>query len=165
MDLYALDVFVITASKPNFSKSAKAMSVTQSTLSRQIRLLETELSYPLFLRKKGTRTIELTPQGKEFLTLTTKIHGLWQEALEIGHRTEADKLTVSVMKTVMSYTIPHPMQRFIEQHSDVQLQICNYYSKDALSHLTNGTIELAIIRDFLPTPGIWNAASTWSCTT
>ena len=51
MDLYALDVFVI-ASKPNFSKSAKAMSVTQSTLSRQIRLLETELSYPLFLRKK-----------------------------------------------------------------------------------------------------------------
>ena len=57
------------------------------------------------------------------------------------------------MKTVMSYTIPHPMQ------------ICNYYSKDALSHLINGTIELAIIRDFLPTPGIWNAASTWSCTT
>ena len=44
------------------------------------------------------------------------------------------------MKTVMSYTIPHLMQRFIEQHSDVQLQTCNYYSKDALSHLTNGTI-------------------------
>ena len=72
---------------------------------------------------------------------------------------------MSVIKTVMSYTIPYPMQRFIKQHSDVQLQICNYYSKDALSHLINGTIELAIIRDFLPTPGIWNAASTWSCTT
>ena len=53
MDLYALDVFVITASKPNFSKSAKAMSVTQPTLSQQIRLLETELSYPLFLHEKG----------------------------------------------------------------------------------------------------------------
>ena len=53
MDLYALDVFVITASKPNFSKSAKAMSVTQSTLSQQIRLLETVLSYPLFLHEKG----------------------------------------------------------------------------------------------------------------
>ena len=84
MDLYALDVFVITASKPNFSKSAKAMSVTQSTLSQQIRLLETELSYPLFLHEKDPRTIELTPQGKEFLTLATKIHSLWQEALEIG---------------------------------------------------------------------------------
>ena len=43
MDLYALEVFVITASKPNFSKAAKAMSVTQSTLSQQIRRLETEL--------------------------------------------------------------------------------------------------------------------------
>lgn len=154
MDLYALEVFVITASKPNFSKAAKSMSVTQSTLSQQIRRLETELGYPLFLRKKGQRTIELTPQGKEFLTLATKIHGLWQEALEIGHRTEADKLTVSVMDSVMSYTIPHLMQRFIDEHPDVQLQICNYYSRDALAHLTNGTIDLAIIRDFLPTPGI-----------
>lgn len=52
MDMYTVELFVMTASMQNFSKAADAMSVTQSTLSQQIRRLESELGYPLFTRQK-----------------------------------------------------------------------------------------------------------------
>ncbi len=65
MELRQLKYFIKTAETLNFTEAARQLFITQSTLSQQIRQLETELQVPLFDRI-GKRTY-LTEAGTEFL--------------------------------------------------------------------------------------------------
>ena len=65
MELRQLKYFVKAAETLNFSDAAKALCITQSTLSQQIRQLEQDMSTPLFLR--NSHTVTLTEAGSELL--------------------------------------------------------------------------------------------------
>ncbi len=65
MELRQLKYFIKTAETLNFTEAARQLFITQSTLSQQIRQLETELQVQLFDRI-GKRTY-LTEAGTEFL--------------------------------------------------------------------------------------------------
>ena len=65
MELRQLKYFVKSAEYLNFSEAAKPLFITQSTLSQQIKQLECELGFTLFLR--NSRHISLTEAGEEFL--------------------------------------------------------------------------------------------------
>lgn len=65
MELRQLKYFVKSAEYLNFSVAAKHLYITQSTLSQQIKQLEFELGFELFLR--NSRHISLTEAGEEFL--------------------------------------------------------------------------------------------------
>lgn len=65
MELRQLKYFVKSAEFMNFSVAAKHLYITQSTLSQQIKQLELELGFELFLR--NSRHISLTEAGEEFL--------------------------------------------------------------------------------------------------
>lgn len=62
--------FVKSAEYLNFSVAAKHLYITQSTLSQQIKQLEFELGFELFLR--NSRHISLTEAGEEFLPFARK---------------------------------------------------------------------------------------------
>ncbi len=65
MNLQQLRYFCSIADRNNFTRAAKDMSVTQSTLSHAINELEKELNAPLFNR--SGRNITLTPFGQVLL--------------------------------------------------------------------------------------------------
>ena len=70
MELRQLKYFVKSAEYLNFSVAAKHLFITQSTLSQQIKQLEYELGFELFLR--NSRHIQLTEAGEEFLPFARK---------------------------------------------------------------------------------------------
>lgn len=70
MELRQLKYFVKSAEYLNFSVAAKHLYITQSTLSQQIKQLEFELGFELFLR--SSRHISLTEAGEEFLPFARK---------------------------------------------------------------------------------------------
>ncbi len=70
MELRQLKYFVKSAEYLNFSEAAKHLYITQSTLSQQIKQLEFELGFALFLR--NSRHIVLTEAGEEFLPFAIK---------------------------------------------------------------------------------------------
>ena len=70
MELRQLKYFVKSAEYLNFSVAAKHLYITQSTLSQQIKQLEYELGFELFLR--NSRHIQLTEAGEEFLPFARK---------------------------------------------------------------------------------------------
>ena len=70
MELRQLKYFVKSAEYLNFSVAAKHLYITQSTLSQQIKQLEFELGFELFLR--NSRHISLTEAGEEFLPFARK---------------------------------------------------------------------------------------------
>ena len=63
MELRQLKYFVKSAEYLNFSEAAKHLYITQSTLSQQIKQLEFELGFTLFLR--NSRHISLTEAGED----------------------------------------------------------------------------------------------------
>ena len=66
MELRQLRYFVSVAETLSFSEAARNLFITQSTLSQQIRQLETELSTPLFVR--SSHAVALTEAGSELLS-------------------------------------------------------------------------------------------------
>ena len=70
MELRQLKYFVKSAEYLNFSVAAKHLYITQSTLSQQIKQLEFELGFELFMR--NSRHISLTEAGEEFLPFARK---------------------------------------------------------------------------------------------
>lgn len=69
MELRQLRYFVKAAETLNFSEAAKALFITQSTLSQQIRQLENELDTELFHR--NSHEMSLTEAGQELLPYAT----------------------------------------------------------------------------------------------
>lgn len=71
MEIRQLKYFVNAATTMNFTDAARLSNVAQSTLSQQIRQLETELDVPLFHRQG--KHVQLTADGKLFLVDARRI--------------------------------------------------------------------------------------------
>lgn len=70
MDIQELRLFLHLAESCHFGKTAAAMYISPSTLSRQIQRLEESLGHPLFLR--DNRTVQLTAAGEQLKNLRRK---------------------------------------------------------------------------------------------
>ena len=74
MEIRNLMSFVQVAELGSFTKAAKVLDYSQSTVSFQIKQLEDELGYLLF--ERINHTIALTERGRELLEYAQKIHNL-----------------------------------------------------------------------------------------
>lgn len=124
MELRQLKYFVMSAEYLNFSEAAKHLYITQSTLSQQIKQLENELGFPLFLR--NSRHIILTEAGEEFLPFAQKTI---QDAEDGVQRlfdlqnVKAGTLRVGVTYSLSS-VLTEGLLRFMRQYPNVKLEIC-----------------------------------------
>lgn len=65
MTLKQMRYVIAVARYSSISEAAKKLYLTQPSLTNSIRMLETELGFPIFLR--GRNGVEITPQGQEFI--------------------------------------------------------------------------------------------------
>ncbi len=82
MEIRVLKYFLSVANYESISQAAKALHITQPTLSRQIMELEKELGTTLFSRGKRSKKIVLTPDG---LLLKKRA----QEIVDLADKTKA----------------------------------------------------------------------------
>lgn len=81
MTFLQIQYFLKTAECMNFSQAAKELYVTQPSVSRQIKQLEQELGYPLFVRTQKN-AIRLTPAGIVFQDAFSRMQTLYTRAVE-----------------------------------------------------------------------------------
>lgn len=75
-----IEIFLELVSSRNITKAAEHLFVSQSVVSTRLKNLEAELGYPLFTRSKGVREIELTRQGREFVSVAVRWRNLFEES-------------------------------------------------------------------------------------
>lgn len=120
--LNSLVPFEAAARLLSFTRAAEELSVTQSAVSRQVRLLETYLGIPLFDRV--SRTIRLTPTGVQLFRC---VH---QALLEVARTTSEIRrphgdlrVTVATTSAMASLWLLPRIGSFRRDNDDVDLRI------------------------------------------
>ena len=81
MNLKQLEAFVKVAEDGSFSKAAKALFLTQPTISAHISSLEKELNARLFVR--NTKEVSLSEDGKELYQYASQMVELEKKIEEV----------------------------------------------------------------------------------
>lgn len=145
MRIEQLQAFLAVAETGSFGQAARKCEITQSTVSRQIQALESELGLPLFHR---TAQAKLTLGGEHFLPRARKICQEWASAsreladLMAGKQPE---LCVAAIHSVCAHFLPPVLQKFCGDYPDVQLRVTALGSDRALKVLRDGLVDVAIV--------------------
>ena len=120
--LGALATFEAAARLKGFTRAAEELGVTQAAVSRQIKLLETELNTVLFVR--GHRRVDLTPAGVVLAGALTGAFDQVSEAIDSVKRpTTSNTVTVGATLGFMHFWLLPRLPGFRAAHPDVQLRL------------------------------------------
>lgn len=124
MELRQLKYFVKSAEYLNFSEAAKHLFITQSTLSQQIKQLEFELGFSLFLR--NSRHISLTEAGEEFLPFAKRTIQDAEDAVQ--RLNDLQNVKTGTLRVGVTYSLSTVLTEglidFMRSFPGIRLEIC-----------------------------------------
>lgn len=136
----------------NFSTAADELCISQSSLSKQIKALEKELSVELFSR--STRNISLTSAGKEFAIHSERIleeYGKMLCGLRDFSSRRKRSISIASIPVMNHYKVTDMISLFEKEHPDINMNITEKDGLYVLKSLENRDTDLVIIRTgFLP---------------
>ncbi|NOI72459.1 HTH-type transcriptional activator IlvY [Vibrio owensii] len=145
MNIKSLQLFIHLCDSKSFAKTAAAMHISPSALSRQIQKLEEETHQQLFLR--DNRSVELTVQGKKLLPVALKILGEWQQYQSYVKGTE-DELKGEIRlfcSVTASYShLPELISEFRIQHPFIEFKLSTGDPAQAIDKILAGEADIAI---------------------
>ncbi|WP_010095174.1 LysR family transcriptional regulator [Ornithinibacillus scapharcae] len=148
MDIKQLKTFKIAAENLNFTKTAKILNFAQSSVTSQIKALETELGISLFERI-GKR-ITLTEYGKKYKLYADKIISLMEEAeWSISEYKETTgTLIIGAQESQCTYRLPSILKEFKNRFPQVKLVFKPAHSDEIVKReLLQGNLDIAFITD------------------
>lgn len=145
MNIKSLQLFIHLCDSKSFAKTAAAMHISPSALSRQIQKLEEETHQQLFLR--DNRSVELTVQGKKLLPVALKILGEWQQYQSYIKGTE-DELKGEIRlfcSVTASYShLPELISEFRIQHPFIEFKLSTGDPAQAIDKILADEADIAI---------------------
>lgn len=149
MELRQLRYFAKTAETLNFSEAAKALFVTQSTLSQQIRQLEDELGIQLF--ERTSHTVALTEAGQELLPYA--IETLHSATSCIDRINDLKNLLAGTLKIGVTYTfipiLTETVDAFMKKYPSVKIDVCCKSMEELMELLEKREVDFVLA--FKPT--------------
>lgn len=145
MDLKSLQAFQHLANTLHFGKTADALFLSPSTLSRVIQRLEEESGSRLLIR--DNRTARLTPAGQKMLQYADTTLQSWQQLLsEIDDKNQILRGDLSFFCTVtasMSH-LPPLLERFKTQYPEVEIKLATGNPGESTKRLSEQVTDMAI---------------------
>lgn len=139
--LNALIFFEAAARHRNFTSAAAELCITQSAVSKQIRLLEESLGFELF--RRDTRQLQLTDAGKEFHSdVTAILQQLAGSVDRIRNRSDSASVTITCTQAVSHYWLFPRIARFNTDHPDITV---NIYATNDISESSCQRFDLGIL--------------------
>ena len=139
------EAFLEIVRQGSISGAAEKFFVTQPALSRRISILEEELGYTLFVRKKGSRNVELTEEGKAFLPIARKSLSLWQEATSVPSLIHRSLLSIAAVPSVSTYILSNVLRRYLRENRQSRLRSSHCHTIEGYGYIEKGTADLALV--------------------
>ncbi|WP_167516530.1 LysR family transcriptional regulator [Pseudoclavibacter terrae] len=152
-----LHAFVEVCDRGSFSSAAKALFVSQPTVSRYVSALESEVG--LRLIDRSTRTVTPTVAGRALLpaakALIAKIVDFERLVSGIGAG-ETGFLRVGTVYSLSIRVIPKLMHAWRVRHPSIEIHLSEYRHRDLVTEaVLSGDLDVG----FGPTPSPWDGQS------
>jgi len=148
--------FYYVARLRSISQAAKAINLTQSTVTLQIQSLERDLD--LKLLKRETKPLSLTVDGEEFYKIACPLMHEFEEVVEKfldkKKQEEQKNLDIAVHHIAISYLMPRIIAVFKKSNPQVKITIRNISPSEALKRLKEDQIDLAFYPNLPSEPEI-----------
>lgn len=135
----------------NLTEAAAALHTSQPGVSKQIRELEGELGFDIFVRR-GKRVIALTEPGKAVLGIIERVlqeaENLKRAAQDYSDQ-DAGGLTVATTHTQARYALPRVVAEFRRRYPRVHLTLQQGNPPQLAEMVQSGTADIAIATEAL----------------
>ncbi|UFR03992.1 LysR family transcriptional regulator [Streptomyces sp. Go40/10] len=145
MEIRHLVTFRKVAALLSFTRAAEELSYAQSSVTSQVRALETSLGVELFDRLGGR--IRLTPAGEKLLEYAEQILELVEAARAdvAGGDGPSGTLVIGTMESITSYRMPPLLEFFHHRYPKVQLSLRPSLCADTRHALRQGTFDIGFL--------------------
>lgn len=148
--LTLLQTFEVVARHCSFTRAANELCLTQSALSRQVKLLEDELGVRVFRRLH--RAIELTPEGhKLFASVGRGLREIDSGLHSLRAGSKIPQVTVSASVAFAHFWLMPKLSRFRAMHPEFDLRVL---ASDLPATLRPGEVDVAVLFGRGQWPGI-----------
>lgn len=146
MNLKQLEAFVQVAEKKNFSRAAKAMFLTQPTVSAHISGLEKELNTRLLIR--NTKDVEFSEEGERLYEYAKQITLLTEQIVqEFGSEPDVEEqstVTIAASTVPAQYLLPEILAKFRQKYPKEQFQILESDSTGVVEQVAARTVDIGL---------------------
>src|SRR6185503_449280 len=139
-------LFLHLADSLHFARSAKALHMSPSALTRAIQRLEEELGQPLFQRSR--RSVALTRAGEIFrdhARAQLAGHARLLEALAAETQAPTGELRIACTVTACHSVLPKLFARCRARYPGIHLQLSTSDAARCLQSLENDEVDLAVV--------------------
>ncbi len=146
MNLNYFETFIMVIEKRSFSKTAKAMNVSQPAISFQIRAMEKE--YGQILLDRSGNKARPTETGKIFYRFAKDMvrnNNLLKESLNKLKNVVGGKLALGASTTPGEYLVPKMLGQFKKKFPDVEPELFIADTDDIVEKLANHEIDIAFV--------------------
>jgi len=155
MDLQQLSIFCTLLSEKSMTEAASRLQITQPTVSRQLKLLETELGVDLLERE--TREISPTVQGQLFFDYAQKILNLATQARmsiqSLPQHLEGQLRMSTINYLGMSLLAP-VMWRFLKPSRQFKINLSYASARNIVEQMKKDAVDIVILPNLQEEYGI-----------
>jgi DNA-binding transcriptional LysR family regulator len=146
-ELSQVRCFVAVAEELHFNRAAERLNMTQSPLSRQIRLLEHHVGTQLLDRT--SRSVRLTAAGKSFFPEAARILRMAEEAASTARRVgkgEEGSLAIGFTASFGYALVPDFVRRLRDRSPGISLTLKELVTGAQLEALGSGQLDIGLMR-------------------
>ncbi len=150
MTIKQLEYLIELAQTKNFTNASDKLYISQSSLSKQIRALETEVGVQLLAR--STRNVELTSAGEEFVQYAKEIahtYNLMMNAMQAYGKSSQETLRISIIPVASSYGILENITEFRRFYPEIEIIMEEQDPVIAMKNLLSRKVDACILRNCL----------------
>lgn len=141
-----LETFVILSENLSFSETAKVLNTAQPAISRQIRLLEDSLGYPLFIRSR--KSVVLSKEGQQLriqlAPLVEEIKRLFFEKQAVGNLLSG-AIRVGSMQEAGQILLMPKISQFLRIHPDLDIHTTLMSSSQVSEAVLKGSLDFGFV--------------------
>ena len=133
MNIVNIQTFLCVVRTQSISLAASQLFISQPTVSSRLRQLEEELGITLINRKKGVRSIELTPQGVKFVALAERWMALQAETENFSQQAFVTPFTVASPDSLNIFLLQPLFRRLTDPDTGLALRVRTQQSPEIFS--------------------------------
>lgn len=146
VEIRVLRYFISVANEESISAAAKQLHLSQPTLSRQLKDLETELDTALFIR--GNRKISLTEQGKYLLKRAKEIVALADKTeanLKDSKEIKSGEVYIGGGETEAMHLIAKTLKELLTDYPGIRFHLYSGNADDIKNKLDSGLLDFGVV--------------------